>query len=366
MKLIKGLLFLLNILAVLALISVKLGSIVSPNTIVLAAYASLALLPIVIVNVLFVLFWAMVRKWSFMLLSLLALILLSNTAKSALPINFKESEVDTTYQKVTVLSYNTMSTGLMKKHTKESPNQIIQYILDTDADIVCLQELAFSQNDHQFQENDFERIFREYPYKHVSFQMNRWNMNIGVCTLSKYPIIEKRNIDYHSDFNLSTYTDIVIGGDTVRVVNNHLESNRITAKDMEKTADLRNDFSSEKLGAITKYLSQKLGIAYKKRALQADVVSKLIENSPYKVISCGDYNDVPMSYTYTKIKGNLNDAFKEVGNGLGWTYVHSFYRFRIDYIMYDKSFHVANYKMGNLKESDHYPIQVDLYLFKRD
>jgi endonuclease/exonuclease/phosphatase family metal-dependent hydrolase len=62
----------------------------------------------------------------------------------------------------------------------------------------------------------------------------------------------------------------------------------------------------------------------------------------------------------------MKDAFRETGRGLGWTYAKSFYRFRIDYIMYDKSFHSANYKRGNLKTSDHYPIQTDLYLSKKD
>ena len=141
-----------------------------------------------------------------------------------------------------------------------------------------------------------------YPYKHVSFQLDKWYMNIGVATLSKYPIIEKRNIDFHADFNLSIYTDIVINGDTIRVVNNHLESNRITAKDMKRTDELRSSFSSEKLSSVTKYLSRKLSVAYRVRAKQADLIATLIEESPYKVISCGDYNDVPASYTYSKVK----------------------------------------------------------------
>ena len=91
-------------------------------------------------------------------------------------------------------------------------------------------------------------------------------MNIGVATISKYPIAENRNIDFNADFNLSIYTDVIINDDTIRVINNHLESNRITAKDMKKTAELRSDFSSEKLSAMTKYLSQKLSVAYRIRA----------------------------------------------------------------------------------------------------
>ena len=135
---------------------------------------------------------------------------------------------------------------------------------------------------------------------------------------------------------------------------------------MKNTAELRNDFSSEKLTGITKYLSRKMSVAYKVRARQVDEVANVISKSPYKVISCGDYNDVPASYAYSKVKGNLKDAFRETGSGLGWTYAHSYYRFRIDYIMYDKSFRSGGYKRGNLKTSDHYPIQTDLYLTKSE
>lgn len=363
-KFFRGILLLLNILAVIALILVKIGSVVSPNTFILTAYASLGLLPFLLINVGFIGIWALARKWYF-LISLAAIILFSGTIKSAFPINLSKPDIDSTYLKVKVLSYNTMNTGMLKKHTKDAPNPVVQYILDSDADIVCLQEFAFSQNEHQFQEDDFERIFKKYPHKHVSFQLDKWRMNIGVATLSKYPIIEKRNIDFHAEFNLSIYTDIVIEDDTIRVINNHLESNRVTAKDMKKTAELRSDFSSEKLSSVTKYLSQKLSVAYRVRAKQADLIAKLIKESPYKVISCGDYNDVPASYTYSKIKGNLKDAYVESGNGLGLTFVQSLYRFRIDYIMYNNTFQSDNFVIGKLKKSDHFPIQADLYLPKK-
>lgn len=362
-KFLRGIMILINIFVVLALVLVKIGSVVSPNTALLPAYASLGLLPIIILNIAFIVFWIMLRKW-WSLLSLLALIIFSGIIKSAVPVNLTRTEADSTRTKITLLSYNTMNTGLMKKHRKDDPNPVVQYILDSDADIVCLQEFAVSENERQFQSDDFERIFSKYPHKHVSFQLDKWRMNIGLATLSKYPIIEKRNVDYESVFNLSIYTDVVIGDDTIRIINNHLESNRITSMDMKQTAELRNDFSSEKLAGITKYLSRKMSTAYKVRAKQVDEVANVISNSPYKVISCGDYNDVPASYAYTKVKGNLKDAFRETGRGLGWTYAHSYYRFRIDYIMYDKSFRSANYKRGNLKSSDHYPIQTDLYLSK--
>ncbi len=358
-RLIHGLLILLNIAAVLALVLVKLGTFISPATFLPTAYASLALLSIVIVNLLFAIFWLFLRRW-WALLSIITLFVFSGLVQSAFAVNLVQ-KVDPNRQHLKILSYNTMQMASMKKHKEDDPNEVVKYILDSDADIVCLQEFAVSRNDHQFMEKDFEQIFEKYPYKHVSFLLNKWQMNMGLATLSKYPIIEKRNIDYKSAYNLSMFTDIVVGEDTLRVINNHLESNRVTTKDMQETAGLVHDFTSEKLAFVAKHLSKKMSVAYKIRANQADIVADVVEKSPYKVIVCGDFNDVPSSYTYSRIKGNMRDAFRESGNGLSLTFAYSFFRFRIDYILHDKSFRSAHYKKGTLKSSDHYPIQCDIY-----
>ncbi len=365
LKLIRTLLVFLNVLVALVVILIKIGEHINPNTFVWFSYLSLVFLPIVLLNAGFVLFWMIFRKWYF-LLSLVTLLIFSNTIKSVLPFNIRQPKVDSSYKEVKILSYNTMNTGMMKKHTASLPNLVINYILDSDADIVCLQELAFSQHEHQLTKKDFDKIFKKYPYQHIAFKINKWSMNMGIGTFSKYPIIKKENVDYHSNYNSSIFSDIVIGNDTIRIVNNHLESNKITMADIQETSSLKDNFTSEKFSDLTKGLSRKLKAAYEKRAEQANIVATLINESPYKVISCGDYNDVPSSYTYSTVKGDLNDAFKEVGKGVGWTFAHSLYRFRIDYIMYDKSFQAADYKQGDLRVSDHYPIQVAIYLPNND
>ncbi|VBB48268.1 Endonuclease/exonuclease/phosphatase [uncultured Paludibacter sp.] len=359
-KFIKVILILANILVVVGLIMVKIGSNSSPNELLLPSYFSFFLFPLAVVNLFFLFFWLFLKKWWF-LLPAISFILFFGMIKSSFPINFSKPKIDDKDKKITILSYNTMATAKMKKHNGEKINPVIKYILDSDADIVCLQEFAVSENESQFNEEDFQKYFSKYPYQHRKNKLNRWNMHQGIITLSKYPIINKQDIPYDAKFNLSIYSDIVIGKDTVRVINNHLESNRITARDMQQTAELREDFNSDKFADITKYLSEKLSLASKVRALQADKIARIRKETPYKLIICGDFNDVPSSYAYTKVKGNLNDAFCETETGLGWTFNRSFFRFRIDYIFYDNSFASVNYKRGNLRASDHYPIQADLY-----
>lgn len=357
-KLFRATLLALNVVVIIAMIMVKVGSQVNPNTCVFPAYFSLMLFPVILLNVFFIVFWLLFRKWYF-ILSFITLILFSAILRSTITFPFGKNAIDTTARKVTILSYNTMNTGLLKKYLPNNNNGVISHILNSNADILCLQEFAYSYNEDQFTLSDMEKLFKDYPYKHISFQRSKWNMKIGVATFSKFPIINKRDIDYEADFNRSIFSDIVIGNDTVRVINNHLESNRITSKDIRNTAKLRSDFSSEKFSELTKYLSRKMSVAYKVRAKQALAVAKSRDESPYKVIVCGDFNDVPSSYTYAKMKGDLKDAFKEVGSGLGWTFEKSLYRLRIDYILYDSSFDATSFKTTVLQASDHYPIQVD-------
>jgi endonuclease/exonuclease/phosphatase family metal-dependent hydrolase len=79
-------------------------------------------------------------------------------------------------------------------------------------------------------------------------------------------------------------------------------------------------------------------------------------------IICGDYNDVPNSYTYFRIRGDRRDAFVEKEGGLGRTFSNIAPTLRIDYIMADKQFEVLQYKRKLLPYSDHYPVIADLRL----
>ncbi len=361
-KFINKVFLVINLIFILGIILIKISSFINPNNFIYSVYPSLFLLPALLINISFILFWIFFKKWYF-ILSLLCLILFSSVFKSGISINWNREEVNKDKQKVTILSYNTMNLDYMKKHKKNSPNLVLKYILEQDADILCLQEFAYRKNTKKFNKADMFNFFKDYPYKHFVPKINGRRFALGVATFSKYPIINKHTVHYSADFNLSIYSDVIINGDTLRIINNHLESNRITGNDISETSNLRNNFDSKKIKELTGKLSKKISVAYKKRANQADSIAKIIEHSPYKVICCGDYNDVPMSYTYSRIKGDyLKDAFQESGFGFGLTFIKSLYRFRIDYIMHDAGIESRNFRVGKTKASDHYPIQTELYL----
>lgn len=352
-----------NIVVVLCLLVLLLGSVVSPVKILFPAYFALISPVILILNVAFVVFWMLARKWAFMF-SLSVLLLSASQVKEIFPVNFGVvSPSDDSLKSVHILSYNMMMSGKLEKHTRQKPNKVIQYILDADADIVCLQEFMVSKRSEYLTKADMLRIFRKYPYKHICYVKSRTFKQNGIATMSKFPILNKQRINFRSKSNISIFSDININGTIIRVVNNHLESNRITENDKGMSFRLKDNFDAENLKDVTLHFSRKLGVAYRLRASQADMVSQSITESPYKVLVCGDFNDVPTSYAYTRVKGNLKDAFSETGTGFGWTFPQHYYGFRIDYVLYDSTaFKPLKLYMDKVTYSDHYPVLCDLQL----
>jgi len=108
----------------------------------------------------------------------------------------------------------------------------------------------------------------------------------------------------------------------------------------------------------------RLKTAFKNRAEQAMAISTHISNCPYPVLLCGDFNDTPMSYSYSEIlRNNLQDAFVESGKGLGRTYIGAFPSFRIDYILHSKSIKSKGFStMTSNTLSDHYPLSCEIIL----
>ena len=101
--------------------------------------------------------------------------------------------------------------------------------------------------------------------------------------------------------------------------------------------------------------------SYINRANESKKIKEHINSSPFPVIVCGDFNDTPISYTYSTLKENLSDAFKESGIGIGNSYV-GIPSLRIDYILHDKKFNSYNYKKNKYELSDHFPISCSILI----
>ena len=106
------------------------------------------------------------------------------------------------------------------------------------------------------------------------------------------------------------------------------------------------------------------GTTFKRQQFQSELFLLHKSQCPYKIIICGDFNNTAYSYVYRKIRGNLNDTFKEAGSGFGRTYDFKFFPVRIDFIFADDAFIVNKFKTYDDHLSDHYPIMTSLSLEK--
>ena len=214
--------------------------------------------------------------------------------------------------------------------------KIVDFIKEQAPDILSIQEY------HPDSRIDFS--FFKYRYDKLSGKRTKH----GQVILSQYPIVNSGSVEFPNTANNAIYADVVKGNDTIRVYNIHLESLRI-----DTDVDKLKEEGSERLFKVA-------GSTFKMQQFQAELFLLHKRQCHYKMIICGDFNNTAFSYVYRKIKGDLNDTFKEAGNGFGRTYDFKFFPVRIDFIFADDAFAVNKFKTFDDHFSDHYPIMTTL------
>lgn len=90
------------------------------------------------------------------------------------------------------------------------------------------------------------------------------------------------------------------------------------------------------------------------------VIRNQIDKSPYAGIYCGDINATPASYTYNKLKANMQDAFLQKGAGFGATYYGFLYTLRIDVCLVAAQLKTMQCTIPRVRLSDHFPVVTDV------
>lgn len=220
------------------------------------------------------------------------------------------------------------------------------YIEKHNPDVLCVQEIATVGE-------SWDALDGKY---HTTKQLiKEGEESSDNHILSKYPILRMGDIEDLPRKN-GVWVDLKIEDDTVRVISLHLQSTSISPEDtkfIEGHEYLHDKERDNKVRSITGRLVEN-NIS---RAKQAERVAKFLGETPYKTVVCGDFNDVPLSYTYHTIAKNLDDTFSKMANGFAYTYKTKYRLLRIDHIMVSPSIQVASYEVDNKVEiSDHYPV----------
>lgn len=296
-------------------------------------------------NVLFVFLWLFVN-WKYVLLPILILAMGWGSMQSYLPMNLKKSlhGGDT----IKVLTYNVEGLG---DKSSDDGRSILSYLKGSGADIICLQEFTTHGT---VSEKEIKQALASYPYGRVV----QTRGGDGLACYSRFPILSSSLVGYSSLFNGSAIFRLQVGKDTLMLINNHLESNKLTSKDKGMYREILTAPREEVVKSGGKRLLRKLGCAVSIRAVQADSVACAIRrNRTRYMIVCGDINDSPVSYAHRVVGRGLIDAYREAGFGPGFSYNRNHFYFRIDHLFVSNGFRVVKCEVDrSIRSSDHYPL----------
>ena len=324
---------------------------VSPAKIWFMAFFGLFFQILFVINVIFLLFWAITRRKRLFFVHLVALFPSIFFFSYYVKVFGAENDTTENESSLKIITYNVQMFQLRYKHNDSAFRHIADFINVEKPDVVCLQEFYIEAG--KLSTSRFFELLKDLNYYAVFYSINNNNSKYGIATFSRYPIKMNLEIPFENSPNAAMYSDIDVEGRTVRVYNVHFQSIRLNLKEsLSKILGQQDEARFEELEDV----SGRLKTAFIKRAKQVDDVARHIGVSPYSVIVCGDFNDMPTSYTYHKMIKNKSDSFREAGKGIKSTYDGSIPLFRIDYIMYDKSIKALTHNVPKIRYSDHFPV----------
>ena len=264
------------------------------------------------------------------------------------PINFTTPETPYDFS---LLTYNVAQFVDFSGAGNLTSSPAINHILDTDVDIVALQEYSSSPSNKNFKES-VRKLDKTYPYKLT------WSD--GQAIFSKYPLTALSPVPCQGTRLIARACRVEIGDNPVTLLNLHLRSIGLSEHDKEFYERLTEGHRG-KISTIRHSLLAKLRHAFIDRAIQARAVRQWLDSVSGPVIVCGDFNDVPLCYAQRVIMSNeLYDAYRESARYPSNTFNDNRMFFRIDHILTDYSLRPVYTVCDRVRYSDHYSIRTNI------
>ncbi len=314
----------------------------SPSILTLAfPYLAIATLVVTVI-------WALCCRFVIAAIGVGVMIAIWSPFMCAFPFGSKKQPTGT--QKFSLMTFNIMwNTDL--QNSGHSDGSSLKFVLNSGADIVCLQELgSLSPNLVEgLTKATADSLKKVYPY-HLT------DIDHGLSILSKYPVQYNGNVS-----SINFFADIYsvnINGKQVDIANTHLASYMLSEEERKIVSDIRSvDSARRSLREFKGSIMAKMKASFRQRADEADNLRQLLDRLSSTTIVCGDFNDVPASWSYKKVKGNdFTDAFAETNFGHRPTYHAHSMPFHIDQVLYRGNIRALKSKCIKEGSSDHYPI----------
>lgn len=357
-----------NVIVVFFFLLSCLAPYLNPQTWWFISFFGLAFPFLLLIVIFFLPGWLIILKHRFTLISGIALLL---SFKSIIVFfafhrpgvfNYKKEP-----QTLRVATWNVDRFIEMKKNNNKGSQarlDMFDLIRQQDADVLCLQEFHTSTRPDFY--DNITPIQKElgYPYFYFSFDTDGDNLFYSSIIFSRFPVIDSGFIRYPRPTlpDVLLHADIKVNNDTVRIYTTHLQSLQLGRRDYERINKIKS--VEDSLLSNSRSILSKLKRGLSNRSIQADIISDVLEDSPHPFLVCADLNDVPNSYTYHTVRGNMQDAFLKKGFGIGRTFTGLSPTLRIDYIFADEHFKIKQFNRIVKNLSDHYMLVADVQLKK--
>ena len=335
---------------------------------------------------------------------------------------------------LTVLSYNTCYWGHYREEgqtisRRDRLRDVLLYLRSTRADVMCLQESIITADAMQL----FDSIFAGQPRYYIDTVTSANPGGLPMTVITRFPIARKQRIDLPTKGNNAAAFWLTLDpapaspapvpvpvpvpvpssspaasvsaasaavsniSASLLLLNCHLETVGMTAKEKTTFSATMHDMvkgntERDSLRSFSRFIVGKLSASAQKHAPQADIISDftarhLISNPTIPVIICGDFNDIPLSYSHYRIQhpvlnGNdnvnananpapsvpvpvgvpvpvpsLTDCYQAAGFGPGFTIYQNAMRVRIDNIFCSPTLTPTSAHVDkSVRLSDHFPI----------
>ena len=349
MKIVRTILFIINVVLAIGLILTTLAGGVAPSRSIYPSVLAFCYLPMLAANVVMMVIWVLMGKWHF-LLSALAI----GVRYSFLPLFFQvggtsqmpaDAEGATTVSLMTYNVHNFQGSTMEPTNIDSNAAEFVKVVREASPEVLCLQEYVPGRKVSVT--DSLELMGFNHYYATVG---GSGNSPRNVVVFSRLPITYVKRVD-----RTKLIVEVMKDDRKMRLCCVHMDSYKFDTADLHEVGKM---IHGEVEDGQRRVFSKVKHAQLRHEEEWETLLKPLVSECSIPMVLAGDMNDIPSSYLYHQITRYMTDAYCEKGSGMSITYNGGFPSFRIDMVFHNSGLQTVAYRRIRTEVSDHYPVMV--------